>query len=134
MLHKTALHNLHIELGAKMGAFAGYDMPLYYDEGVIKEHEWVRSSCGLFDVSHMGQASLTGKGAQDLLEKLTPSSFEKLGKNRTKYTVLTNPEGGIIDDLMVTKTGDDEFHMVLNAGCKDKDLKWIEDHVRAISL
>ena len=129
MLRKTALHQLHIDQGAKMGEFAGYDMPLYYKEGVIKEHEWVRNSCGLFDVSHMGQASLKGAGAQDYIQKLTPSSFEKLGLNKTKYTVLTNEQGGIIDDLMITKTGDDEVHMVINAGCKDKDLKWIEQHL-----
>ena len=135
MTQKTALHALHLELGAKMGPFAGYDMPLYYGEGVIKEHEWVRSSCGLFDVSHMGQAMIKGKegsgSARVFIEKLTPSSFEKLGINRTKYTVLTNPEGGIIDDLMVTKTSDDSFHVVINAGCKDKDLAWMRQNLPA---
>lgn len=133
MTRTTALHALHLELGAKMGPFAGYDMPLYYKEGVIKEHEWVRSSCGLFDVSHMGQAMLTGaeggRDALDFVQKITPSSFEKLGINRTKYTVLTNPEGGIIDDLMITKTGDNSFHMVINAGCKDKDLEWMRKNL-----
>ena len=129
----TALHTLHCELGAKMGPFAGYDMPLYYGEGVIKEHEWVRSSCGLFDVSHMGQAMIKGPegsgAARAFIEKLTPSSFDKLGIDRTKYTVLTNPEGGIIDDLMVTKTSEDSFHLVINAGCKEKDLDWIKTHL-----
>jgi aminomethyltransferase len=129
MSSSTALHALHIELGAKMGPFAGYDMPLYYKDGVIKEHEWVRSSCGLFDVSHMGQAMIKGPGALEFIQKLTPSSFEKLGVNRTKYTVLTNPEGGIIDDLMVTKTGEDSFHLVINAGCKDKDLAWMKQNL-----
>ena len=111
-----------------MGEFAGYDMPLFYDEGVMREHEWTRESCGLFDVSHMGQASVKGPGAIELVEKLTPSSFGKLGIDRTKYTVLTNEQGGIIDDLMITKTGDDWFHFVLNAGCKDKDIAWILKH------
>lgn len=133
MTLRTALYGLHSELGAKMGAFAGYDMPLYYAEGVIKEHEWVRSSCGLFDVSHMGQAMIKGKegsgSARIFIEKLTPSSFEKLGINRTKYTVLTNEQGGIIDDLMVTKTSEDSFHLVINAGCKDKDMAWIRKHL-----
>jgi aminomethyltransferase len=133
MTQKTALHALHLELGAKMGPFAGYDMPLYYGEGVIKEHEWVRSSCGLFDVSHMGQAMIKGKeggrDALDFIQKLTPASFEKLGINRTKYTVLTNPEGGIIDDLMVTRTAENGFHLVINAGCKDKDLAWIKQNL-----
>jgi aminomethyltransferase len=125
----TPLHANHLALNAKMGEFAGYDMPLYYGEGVMAEHRWVRESCGLFDVSHMGQAMIQGPGALELILKLTPSSFEKLGIDKTKYTVLTNPEGGIIDDLMITKTGDDWFHMVLNAGCKDKDLDWIKSHL-----
>ena len=133
-LKKTALHDLHVKLGAKMGAFAGYDMPLYYDEGVMKEHLWTRESCGLFDVSHMGQAKLAegpegGREALDFVQYITPSSFEKLGIDKTKYTVLTNPEGGIIDDLMITRTGENAFHCVLNAGCKDKDMAWIKQHL-----
>jgi aminomethyltransferase len=130
-MKKTPLHAAHLSALAKMGEFAGYDMPLYYPLGVLKEHEWVRKEAGIFDVSHMGQVSLKGKGAQDFLQRLTPSSFEKLPVNRTKYTVLTNETGGIIDDLMVTKTGDDEFHMVINAGCKDKDKVWIKSHLPA---
>jgi aminomethyltransferase len=129
----TALHGLHLELAAKMGAFAGYDMPLYYGEGVLKEHLWVRESCGLFDVSHMGQAMIKGadgaRDALDFVQHITPSPFEKLGIDRTKYTVLLNEDGGIIDDLMITKTGDNAFHFVLNAGCKDKDIAWIKQHM-----
>lgn len=130
MSRKTALHGAHVALGAKMGEFAGYDMPLYYELGVKKEHEWVRSSCGIFDVSHMGQISVKGEegktDAVEFFEKITPSAFSKLGINKTKYTVLTNEQGGIIDDLMVTKTGDNEFHSVINAGCKEKDIEWIK--------
>ncbi len=129
MSRSTALHSAHLALGAKMGAFAGYDMPLYYGLGVKKEHLWVRENVGLFDVSHMGQISLKGKGAQDLLEKLTPSSLGKLGINRIKYSVLTNENGGIIDDLMITKTAEDEFHLVINAGCKDSDIAWIKQNL-----
>lgn len=129
MIRRTALYDAHVSMGAKMGEFAGYEMPLYYGLGVMKEHEWVRSSCGLFDVSHMGQVSITGAGAQKFLETLTPSSFEKPGVNRAKYTVFTNENGGIIDDLMVTKTGEDEFHLVINAGCKDKDIAWIKSNL-----
>lgn len=129
MTKKTPLHGLHLEMGAKMGEFAGYDMPLYYGLGVMKEHEWTRSNAGLFDVSHMGQAMVKGVGALEFIEKLTPSSFGKLGLNRTKYTVLLNEAGGIIDDLMVTKTGDDSFHLVLNAGRKNVDIGWIKNHL-----
>ncbi len=132
-MRKTALHAEHVSGNAKMGEFAGYDMPLYYDLGVKKEHEWVRENAGLFDVSHMGQISLTGieggTNAIEFLEKITPSSFSKLGIDRTKYTVLTNPDGGIIDDLMVTRTGENVFHCVINAGCKDKDIAWIKEHL-----
>ncbi len=133
MSRSTALHGAHVALGAKMGEFAGYDMPLYYGLGVKKEHEWVRSSAGLFDVSHLGQISVKGgegkTDAVEFFEKITPSAFSKLGIDRTKYTVLTNEQGGIIDDLMVTKTGDNEFHCVINAGCKEKDIEWIKSHL-----
>ena len=77
----------------------------------------------------MGQGSITGEGALDFVQKLTPSNFESLKQNRTKYTVLTNPEGGIIDDLMITRTDEQEFHFVINAGCKDKDLAWMEQNL-----
>lgn len=125
----TPLHAAHLSLSAKMGEFAGYDMPLYYALGVLKEHEWVRSSAGLFDVSHMGQVSLKGEGTTAFLEKLTPSTFSTLGMNRAKYTVMTNPDGGIVDDLMVTRTAEEEYHLVINAGCKDKDIAWIKSHL-----
>ena len=128
-MKQTPLHAAHQKLNAKMGEFAGYDMPLYYDLGVLKEHLWVRESAGLFDVSHMGQVSLKGEGTRAFLESLTPSVFEKLGINRTKYTVLLNDAGGIVDDLMVTKTSDEEFHLVINAGCKDKDIAHIKSRL-----
>src|SRR3982750_3317158 len=95
----TPLHAIHQSLNAKMGEFAGYDMPLYYGEGVIKEHEWVRSHAGLFDVSHMGQITIDG-AEEDIIafwEKLTPSNFKTLKENAAKYTVLNSAEGGMID-------------------------------------
>ncbi|MCC7305577.1 MAG: glycine cleavage system aminomethyltransferase GcvT [Alphaproteobacteria bacterium] len=129
MLLKTALHDNHLTLGAKMGAFAGYDMPLYYAEGVIREHEWTRSNCGLFDVSHMGQVTIEGKGAAEFLERITPSSFRDKKPGRAQYTVLTNEQGGIVDDLIITCLAEDKFFAVLNAGCKDKDIAWIKKHM-----
>jgi aminomethyltransferase len=129
MLRKTALHDQHISMGAKMGEFADYDMPLYYKAGVMKEHEWTREHAGIFDVSHMGQVSVKGPGALEYVQKITPSAFENLSANRTKYTVLLNERGGIIDDLMVTNAGDGSFHFVLNAGCKDKDMAWMKSHL-----
>lgn len=125
----TPLHETHKSTGAKMGEFAGYDMPLYYGEGVMAEHEWVRSKAGIFDVSHMGQIILEGPGALAFVEKLTPSSFGSLPEGRAKYTVLTNSQGGIIDDLIITKRGPNKFFAVINAGCKEKDIAWIEENL-----
>lgn len=127
----TPLHAAHKSLSAKMGEFAGYDMPLYYADGVMKEHEWVRAQAGLFDVSHMGQVILRGADVVTFLERITPSSFGTLPAGRAKYTVMTNEKGGIVDDLIVTRLEDDEFFAVINAGCKDKDLAWMRSHVSA---
>ncbi|MCC6598965.1 MAG: glycine cleavage system aminomethyltransferase GcvT [Alphaproteobacteria bacterium] len=129
MTQKTALHDLHIDLGAKMGEFAGYDMPLYYPLGVIGEHEWVRNACGLFDVSHMGQIVLEGAGAAQFWERLTPSGFQQKAPGRAQYTVLMNEQGGIIDDLIITRTAPDGFFTVINAGCKEKDIAWIQSQL-----
>ncbi len=130
-MKKTPLHSDHLALKAKMGEFAGYDMPLYYGEGVMAEHEWVRSQAGLFDVSHMGQLTVTGSGARAFFEKITPSSFGSLPDGRAKYTVMTNEQGGIVDDLIVTRRGPDHFFTVINAGCKDKDIAWMKSHLPA---
>lgn len=135
-MKQTALHNAHLCLNAKMGEFAGYDMPLYYPSGVIKEHEWVRSNAGIFDVSHMGQITLKGEGVVQFLETITPSAFAPKAHGRAQYTVLLNEDGGIIDDLIITRVSDREFYAVINAGCKEKDIEWIKsrmpDDVRMI--
>jgi aminomethyltransferase len=129
MLKHTPLHAAHTKLGAKMGEFAGYDMPLYYNEGVIKEHEWVRSHAGLFDVSHMGQITLQGDGVAQFLERLTPSDFQNKKHGRAQYSVLLNEQGGIIDDLIITRVADDKFFVVINAGCKESDIAWIKSQM-----
>ena len=129
MPRKTALHEKHINAGAKMGGFAGYDMPLFYREGVLKEHEWVRVSAGVFDVSHMGQVIVEGEGASAFFERLTPSSFKNKNMGRAQYTVLTNESGGIIDDLIVTRLSENKFFAVINAGCKEKDIAWMHQNL-----
>lgn len=128
-MNKTPLHAWHLENGAKMGAFAGYDMPLYYKLGVVAEHEWVRENAGLFDVSHMGQVVVEGETAAKFFETLTPSAFSAAKQFLAKYTVLTNEQGGIIDDLIVTRLADDKFFAVVNAGCKDKDIAWMNQNL-----
>src|SRR5262245_7556124 len=130
-MFKTPLHASHLALGAKMGEFAGYDMPLYYKDGVIKEHEWVRSQAGLFDVSHMGQVILEGPDAEiiSFWENMTPSAFANTKEGGAKYTVLTSPKGGMIDDLIITRIWHDKFFAVLNAGRKDADLEWLRKNL-----
>lgn len=125
VLKKTPLHSLHTSLGAKMVEFAGYDMPVQYPLGVLKEHLHTREKAGLFDVSHMGQAALIGPDHETTaaaLEALVPGEMKKLGAGRQRYTVLLNDDGGIIDDLMVARPHEDgRLNMVVNAACKEKD-------------
>ena len=124
-LKQTPLHALHLSLGARMVPFAGYDMPVQYPAGVLKEHLHTRVAAGLFDVSHMGQIRLTAKSgkiedAALALEKLVPVDILGLGEGRQRYALFTNAKGGILDDLMVANRGDHLF-LVVNAACKDAD-------------
>lgn len=123
-LKKTALHALHLELGGKMVPFAGYDMPVQYGLGIMKEHLHTREACGLFDVSHMGQALLKGADVQSAIESLTPSDIKGLDVDGIRYSLLMNDEGGIRDDFMVTNRGD-YLYIVVNAACKDEDFAHI---------
>lgn len=125
-LAKTPLYDLHLELGAKMVPFAGYEMPVQYPLGVLKEHLHTRAQAGLFDVSHMGQLRLRGAGAAAALERLVPVDIVDLPLGQQRYAMFTNAEGGILDDLMVANAGDHLF-LVVNAACKDQDLA----HLRA---
>lgn len=125
-LQRTALYDLHLELGAKMVPFAGYEMPVQYGLGVMKEHLHCRARAGLFDVSHMGQVSLRPKSgmvehAAIALEHLVPVDLVGLKLGRQRYAMFTNDAGGILDDLMVARRCDDLF-LVLNAACKAEDL------------
>ncbi len=126
---KTPLHDVHLVLKAKMAEFAGYEMPINYEDGVMAEHHWTRKKAGLFDVSHMGQVIFEGPGAADFLETLTPSNIKGLKDTQARYTVLMNEQGGMVDDLIITRLGEEKFFAVINAGCKDKDLKWFESHL-----
>ena len=131
-LERTPLHGLHLELGAKMVPFAGYDMPVNYGPGVLKEHLHTRHHAGLFDVSHMGQAILGGDAAARDFERLVPGDITALATGRMRYTQFTNEQGGIKDDLMVTRleNGDkglQRLFLVVNAACKEQDFA----HIRA---
>jgi aminomethyltransferase len=119
-LKRTPLYDLHVARGAKMVAFAGYEMPVQYPTGIIAEHLHTRAQAGLFDVSHMGQARLRGVSVDRALETRVPGDLIALGDGRMRYTLLLNDSGGIIDDLMVTRVGD-TLSLVVNAACKDTD-------------
>ena len=128
MLKQTPIYPLHLKLGAKMVPFAGYEMPVHYSQGIIHEHLHCRSHAGFFDISHMGQCMVLGDTAASELEYLTPSDISGLKMGAQKYTVLTNNEGGIIDDIIITRI-DSGLMIIVNAACKDKDFKYLESRL-----
>ena len=130
-LLQTPLHALHLELGARMVPFAGYDMPVQYPLGVMKEHLHTREQAGLFDVSHMGQILLTGADAAKALETLVPVDIIDLPVGMQRYAMFTNEQGGILDDLMVANLGNDRLFLVVNAACKAQDLAHLRKHLGA---
>ncbi|RME14953.1 MAG: glycine cleavage system aminomethyltransferase GcvT [Alphaproteobacteria bacterium] len=132
-LSRTVLYDLHLELGAKMVPFAGWEMPVQYAAGVMKEHLHTRESAGLFDVSHMGQVVLRGDNAAAALERLVPVDIQGLGVGRQRYGFFTTPEGGIIDDLMIANRGDHLF-LVVNAARKAVDLDHLHEHLEGVEI
>ncbi|WP_208250344.1 glycine cleavage system aminomethyltransferase GcvT [Rhizobium sp. T1470] len=132
-LKKTPLHALHLSLGARMVPFAGYEMPVQYPAGVMKEHIQTRTSAGVFDVSHMGQVVIKAKSgkyedAALALESLVPVDILGLAEGRQRYGFFTDDNGGILDDLMITHL-DDHLFVVVNAACKDADLAHLQKHI-----
>lgn len=126
-LQALPLDSWHRTQGARMVGFAGYDMPIQY-EGIMAEHLWTRENAGLFDVSHMGQLSLTGEGLDAALEALIPASVASLAVGRQRYSMLLDEEGGILDDLMLARRPDD-IYMVVNGAMKYDDIAWLLDHL-----
>jgi aminomethyltransferase len=128
ILSKTPLFDLHVSLGARMVPFAGYEMPVQYPLGVMKEHLHTRAHAGLFDVSHMGQVELHGVDAAAALESLVPVDVIGLAANKQRYALFTNDVGGILDDLMIFNTGL-YLHLVVNAACKAQDIAHLQSHI-----
>ncbi|MBO0711489.1 MAG: glycine cleavage system protein T, partial [Acetobacteraceae bacterium] len=124
-LRTTPLDGLHRRLGARMVPFAGYAMPVQYPDGIIAEHRHCRAHAALFDVSHMGQARLTGREAATALERLVPGDILGLKPGRQRYTLFTNEAGGVLDDLMVARLSEDSFLLVVNAARKADDFRHI---------
>jgi aminomethyltransferase len=126
-MKSTALSQKHIELGAKMVPFAGYNMPVQY-EGVNVEHETVRNSVGVFDVSHMGEFILRGPNALNLIQEVSSNDASKLFPGRAQYSCLPNDQGGIVDDLLIYMLKEEEYLLVVNASNIEKDWNWIAKH------
>lgn len=124
---KVPLNDVHASLGAKMIPFAGFNMPVRYSSDV-EEHNTVRNGVGVFDVSHMGEFIFKGPKALSLIQKVTSNDASKLQIGKVQYTCLPNDKGGIVDDLLVYKTGDQEYFLVVNASNIEKDWKWISQH------
>lgn len=137
-LLRTPLYDLHVSLGAKMVPFAGYEMPVQYPLGVLKEHLWTREKAGLFDVSHMGQAALVAADGKfetvaRFLETLVPADIQALKPGQQRYSQFLGDDGGILDDLMITRPlaadAAGTLLLVVNAGCKDADYAHIQKHL-----
>jgi aminomethyltransferase len=125
-LRRTPLYERHVAAGARMVPFAGWEMPVQY-EGVIPEHVAVRSDAGAFDVSHMGQLHVEGPAAHEFLQSMLSNDLDRLGDGEAQYTLLTNEQGGIVDDLIVYRMGHGHFLLVVNAGNRDVGYAWLKE-------
>lgn len=129
---RTGLYDFHVQNEAKIVPFGGYDMPLSYGKvGQVASHKHVREHAGLFDVGHMVQHKFTGPTAAAFLQRITPASLTSMAPFNSTLSVLLSPEGGILDDLIITKHADDDFYVVTNAGCREDDLKYIAEQLEA---
>lgn len=125
-LQRTPLYERHVSLGARMVPFAGYEMPVQY-EGVIAEHRAVRSDCGAFDVSHMGELHVDGPTAGEYLQAMLSRNLDELGDGEAQYTLLTNEQGGIVDDLIVYRFAHGQFLVVCNASNREPVYEWLKE-------
>ena len=128
MERKTPLYETHVKYGGKTVPFAGYLLPVQYGTGVITEHMAVRTACGLFDVSHMGEIMCIGKDAVKNLNHLLTNDYTTMYDGQARYSPMCNENGGVVDDLIVYKVRDDHYFIVVNAANKDKDFEWMKKH------
>jgi aminomethyltransferase len=132
-LKRTPLFASHVAHGARLVAFGGWEMPVQYPTGIVKEHQAVRTAVGLFDVSHMGEGAVRGPRAAEAVQKLVPSDVGKLRDGGALYTVMCYAHGGIVDDCIVYRRAADDYLIVFNAANIDKDLAWIREHTAGIA-
>ena len=130
---KTPLYNSHVSLNAKISPFGEWDMPIQYS-GIINEHLHTRKSAGLFDICHMGEFTVKGPAALDDLENLITAGLGKLKIGRCKYGFLLNETGGVIDDLITYRVGEDEYMLVVNSATTDTDFQWIKTHLSPTTI
>ena len=128
-LKRTPLYNAHLRAGGKMVEFGGFEMPVQYKTGVIKEHMAVRTACGLFDVSHMGEILLEGPDAVKNLNMLLTNDYTEMDDGQARYSPMCNENGGTVDDLIVYKVRDDHYFIVVNASNREKDYAWIRAYL-----
>lgn len=128
MEQKTPLYDTHVKYGGKMVPFAGYLLPVQYEGGVISEHMAVRTACGLFDVSHMGEITCIGTDALENLNRMLTNDFTDMADGQARYSPMCYEDGGVVDDLIVYKVRDNHYFIVVNASNKDKDYAWMKQH------
>ena len=124
---RTCLYDKHVALGALMQPFAGFDMPIQYSS-IIDEHNAVRTACGFFDVSHMGEAVITGPDAERYVNHIFTNDASAISAGQVLYGMMLYPDGGTVDDLLVYKMGDEEFFLVINAANTEKDIAWMREN------
>ena len=127
-LRTTPLHGWHVANGGRMVDFAGWELPVFYETGALREHHATRSSVGLFDIDHMGQVMISGPDAIDVIDRLVSSDMTTLAVGSAKYGLLCTPEGGVIDDVIVYRTAHDEVMVVVNAANRAADVAWIGEN------
>lgn len=127
-MKKTAFHQIHVDAGAKMVPFAGFEMPIQYPTGIIEEHRIVRTGVGVFDVSHMGEFDVKGADALALVQQLTVNNAATLEIGQAQYSAMCRPNGGIVDDLLVYRRGDEHYMLVVNGACLEKDWAWVQEN------
>jgi aminomethyltransferase len=131
-LLRTPLYDRHVALGARLVPFAGWEMPVQY-EGVIPEHLAVRNDCGVFDVSHMGELEVEGPGAREFLQSMLSNDLDRMTPGQAQYTLLTNEQGGIVDDLIVYERDPERFLLIVNASNREPDFAWLLDREPSVA-
>lgn len=130
---RTCLYDKHVALGAQISPFGGFDMPIQY-KGIVEEHNAVRNACGVFDVSHMGEVIISGEDAEKYVNYIFTNDVRGAENGKCFYGMMMNPEGGVVDDLLVYKRDDNNFFLVINASNIDKDLAWIRGNVGSFDV